>query len=193
MNKPVEITEINAVEPAPFDDPYYDVELIRGGVVGNKVHPTGARVKLPERAAIGAIKAGAAKPHGVRATIILGQYVPVAPSSKPAPVQQTMSPNIRIVSGSLLQDGRSYGPGETLHYRGDAVRLIAESSPLPGSKMEAFSRTLSRHRAIVEPVIPLRPEDSARLARLRRTPSEPMPDELAAARGMAELLGLKGT
>ena len=188
----MEVTAIQADEPDPPHDPYYDVELVHGGLVGNKVHKAGASVKLPERAAIEAVKAGAAKPHGVRATLILGQFAPVAPSLKPAPVQQTMAPNVRIVNGgSLLQDGRSFTAADgPFHFRGDVVRLLAESSPIPGSAMETYVRSLSRHRAVIEPVIPLGPEGSARLARLRRNPSEPDPGELAAAKRMAELAGV---
>jgi hypothetical protein len=191
MKKPVEITEINAVEPDPPNDPYFSVELVRGGIVGNQVHKAGAIAKLPERSAIEAVKAGAAIPHGIRASLILGQFVPVGGSSKPKPVEQAIAPNIRVVSGSLLQDGRSYGAADgPFHYRGDVIRLLAESSPIPGSAMETYARTLSRHRAVVEPVIPLSAEGSARLARLRRNPVEAMPDELTAAKRVLELAGV---
>jgi hypothetical protein len=192
MKKPVEIIEINAVEPEPINDPHYDVKLVRGGLVGDKVHPPGACVKLPERAAIGAIKDGAAIPHGVRSTLILGQFVKAAPSSEPKPAPgQAVAPNIRVKSGSLLQGSRSYTAADPpFHYFGDVVRLLAESDPIPGSLMEAYVRKLSRHRAVVELVIPLSAEGSARLARLRRNPSEPEEGELTAAKRMAELAGV---
>ncbi len=191
MKKPVEITEINAAEPDAPNDSYFSVELIRGGIVGNQVHKAGAIAKLPQRAAIEAVKAGAAKPHGVHASIVLGQFVPKTDSSKPKPVEQATVPNIRVKSGSLLQDGRSYGASDgPFHYRGDPIRLLAEQDPIPGSAMETYVRSLSRTRAVIELVIPLGPEGSARLARLRRNPMEAMPDELAAAKRIFELAGV---
>jgi hypothetical protein len=192
MKTPVEITEIKAVEPDPPNDPYYDVKLVRGGIVGNQVHKAGASVRLPERSAIAAIKAGAAIPHGIRTELVLGQFVPKLPTSEPKPAPgQAHAPNIRVKSGSLLQGSRSYTADDPpFHYFGDVIKLLAEQDPIPGSAMEAHVRKLSRHRAVIETVIPLSSEGKARLARLRRNPMEAMPDELTAAKRILELAGV---
>jgi hypothetical protein len=186
--KATELAPISAEPEAPAQEGYYWVRLPKGGLVGTTVHPPGASVKLPEAAAIEAVKAGGATPHGAFATLALGHDVPKNKPSKPSDPGAPKEPNAQMVKGTCFVGNRSYGPTDgPFVYPGDLIMRLAEQDPIPGSLMETYVQRLGRNRPVFKSINPLTPAEARRLARLRRTPDEASPAEVASAIRVAEL------
>jgi hypothetical protein len=186
-------TEIVTAEPVVNYniDRHFSVRVIRPFLAGNKWREKNEVLKLPERAAKQAVLEGAAEPYGLTAAAAAWFAMPAAPL-KPAPVEDYASakyqaPNIKIVSGSLLQDGKNYGPGDEFFWRGDPLRHMALTSPEPGSQTEEEARKGSRKLAVIELLQPLSTEQKKRLSRLRKNLYEPTKAEIADAKRLAEI------
>lgn len=186
--KATEVTAVTSEPESPAQEGFFWVKLPRGGLVGTTVHPPGASVKLPETAAIEAVKAGGATPHGAFAALALGHYVPKNKPSKPSDPGAPKEPNAQMVKGTCFVGGRSYGPEDgAFYYPGDLVMRLAEQDPIPGSLMETCVQRFGRNRPVFKSISPLTPAETRRLARLRRTPDEATPGEIASAIRVAEL------
>jgi hypothetical protein len=187
-------TEIVTAEPVVNYniDRHFSVRVLKPFLVGNKWREKGEVVKVPERVAKEAALSGAAEPYGLTAAAAAWFAMPAeVPKSKPAEDYASakyQAPNIKIVSGSLLQDGKNYGPDDGgFFWRGDVLRHMALTSPEPGSQTEEEARKGSRKLAVIELLQPLSTEQKKRLSRLRKNLYEPTKAEIADAKRLAEI------
>jgi hypothetical protein len=183
-NKPIEVVPVGPnVDPA---EGCYWVLLRKGLLVGDTFRAPGSVVSQPCDQAIALCVQGYAIPAGpFGAVALMKEHIAMVRSralGEPVPVQPEVKlrPNVRITNnGGLPQKSRTFTRADgAFHYFGDCLFLLATQSPEPGSAMEAYAQTLPRHRAFIEIVGELGPEQRTRLARLRRSPDEASPADL---------------
>jgi hypothetical protein len=89
------------------------------------------------------------------------------------PVEEPRSPNCRLAKGEFFQGSRDYTSADGPFYcKADIVFFMALANPVPGSKMEEFSRRGVKNLPVLEPLRPLSQDERDRLDRLRESPYE---------------------
>jgi hypothetical protein len=141
--------------------------------VGNKWREKGEVVKVPERVAKEAVIQGCAEPHGLTAAAAAWFAMPAeVPKTKPAEDYTSakyQAPNIKILSGSIFQEGRSYTAADgAFYYKGNPLILLALQHPDPGSITADVARSGSRNMPVIELLRPLDEDGQKRLAVLKK-------------------------
>jgi hypothetical protein len=184
MDKPIEIVPVGP-NVAP-EEGHYWVLLRKGLMVGSTWREPGSVVSQPCQQAIALCSSGYAIPAGPFGLVAVMQEQLALIRARamgepvPAPPDLKLQPNIRITNkGGLPQGSRTFVKADgAFHYAGDVLFLVATQSPEPGSAMEVYAQTLSKHRAFIEVVGELSAEQRKRLSRLRRSPHEATPADL---------------
>lgn len=169
-----EIVGVVATSFDDRDDRYYQVRLLRPALIGDRTHSAGALVRVPERVARDLCTSGAGEAHGLSAAVakffsaLCGDPTPAV---RPAPRDERCvgDPNVRVLSGSLLHNGRSYTKEDgDWYFSGDVLPLLALADPEPGSRTAEAAARGARNLPVIQPVRPLGADELRRLAALRR-------------------------